>query len=121
MLVVSLIRRTDKAMTLGKINFPEGMELMIPILAIHHDQALWGDDVNEFNPRRFASGAAQAAKHPLAFIPFGVGPRTCIGKNFTMFETMVALAMILQRFSFLFLYGLYCSWLVNCLTVRFLI
>ena len=98
--VVSLIRRTDKAMTLGKINFSQGMELMIPILAIHHDQALWGDDVNEFNPRRFASGAVQAAKHPLAFIPFGVGLRTCIGWNFTMFEAMVALAMILQRFSF---------------------
>lgn len=98
--VVALIRRTNKAMTLGKLNLPQGMELMIPILAIHHDQALWGDDVNEFNPRRFAGGAAQAAKHPMAFIPFGVGPRTCIGHNFTMFEAKVALAMILQRFSF---------------------
>jgi PHYB activation tagged suppressor 1 len=106
-------------MTLGKLNFTQGMELMIPILDIHHDQALLGDNVNELNPRRFASGAAQAAKHPLAFIPLGVGPRTCIGRNFTMFEAMVALAMIFQCFSFL--YGLYCSWLVNCLTVQFLI
>lgn len=98
--IVALIRRTNKPMTLGKLNLPQGMELMIPILAIHHDQALWGDDVNQFNPQRFSKGVAQAAKHPLAFIPFGAGPRTCIGRNFTMLEAKVALTMILQRFSF---------------------
>lgn len=98
--IVALMRKTNKAMTLRKLNLPQGMELMIPILAIHHDQTLWGDDVHEFNPRRFSSGVAQAAKHPLGFIPFGVGPRTCIGQNFTMLEAKMTLAMILQRFSF---------------------
>ena len=87
-------------MTLGKLSLPQGMELMIPILAIHHDQTLWGDDVNEFNPGRFSNGVAQAAKHPMAFIPFGIGPRTCVGRNFTLLEAKVILAMILQRFSF---------------------
>jgi len=98
--VVATLRRTNKDITLGNLNLPQGMELLIPILAIHHDPTLWGDDVNEFNPARFSNGVAQASKHPLAFIPFGAGPRTCIGRNFTLLEARVVLAMILQRFSF---------------------
>lgn len=98
--LVALVRRTKNQVNLGSLNLPQGMEILIPILAIHHDQTLWGDDVNEFNPARFSMGVAGAAKHPQAFIPFGVGPRTCIGRNFSMIETKVVLAMILQRFSF---------------------
>lgn len=98
--IVALVRRTKKEVNLGSLSLPQGMELMIPILAIHHDQTLWGDDVDEFNPGRFSMGVEGAAKHPLAFIPFGVGPRMCIGRNFSVIETKAVLSMILQRFSF---------------------
>jgi len=98
--LVALVRRTKNEVNLGSLHLPRGMEILIPILAIHHDKTLWGDDANEFNPGRFCIGVAGAAKHPLAFIPFGTGPRACIGRNFGVIEAKVVFAMILQRFSF---------------------
>jgi PHYB activation tagged suppressor 1 len=60
----------------------------------------WGNDANEFNPARFSEGGACASKHPMAFIPFRLGVRTCIGQNLAMLQAKLALAIILQRFSF---------------------
>ncbi|KAL6226402.1 hypothetical protein ACLB2K_000364 [Fragaria x ananassa] len=97
---VATIRRSRTDVELGGYKIPRGTELLIPILAVHHDQALWGNDVNEFNPARFADGVARAAKHPVAFIPFGLGNRTCIGQNLALLQAKLALAIMLQRFSF---------------------
>ncbi|CAK9164835.1 unnamed protein product [Ilex paraguariensis] len=97
---VAAIRRTKVDAQLGSLKIPRGTELLIPILAVHHDPGLWGDDVTEFNPARFAYGVAHAAKYPMAFIPFGVGARGCIGQNLAILQAKLAIAMILQRFSF---------------------
>lgn len=97
---VATIRRAKTDVELGGYKIPRGTELLIPILAVHHDLATWGNDVNEFNPARFADGVARAAKHPVAFIPFGLGVRTCIGQNLAVLHAKLALAIILQRFRF---------------------
>lgn len=97
---IATIRRAKTDVDLGGYKIPRGTELLIPILAVHHDIAIWGNDVNEFNPGRFSEGVARAAKHPVAFIPFGLGVRTCIGQNLAVLQTKLALAIILQRFSF---------------------
>ncbi|KAK7292080.1 hypothetical protein RIF29_07755 [Crotalaria pallida] len=97
---IATIRRTKTDVDLGGYKVPRGTELLIPILAVHHDQGIWGNDVNEFNPGRFSEGVARAAKHPVAFIPFGLGVRTCIGQNLAVLQTKLALAIMLQRFSF---------------------
>lgn len=98
---VAVIRRqTYKPMKLGSLSLPAGIQLILPILAIHHDPTFWGNDAKEFNPSRFGQGIAKAAKHPLAFMPFGIGPRICVGQNFALLEAKVVLAMILQKFSF---------------------
>lgn len=97
---VATIRRAKVDVVLGGHKILRGTELLIPIIAVHHDQALWGNDVNEFNPARFSDGAACAAKHPVALIPFGLGVRTCIGQNLAILQAKLTLAMILQRFSF---------------------
>ncbi|XP_047164614.1 cytochrome P450 734A1-like [Vigna umbellata] len=97
---IATIRRAKTDVELGGYKIPRGTELLVPILAVHHDQAIWGNDANEFNPGRFSQGVARAANHPLAFIPFGVGVRTCIGQNLAVLQTKLALAIILQRFSF---------------------
>ncbi|XP_059069195.1 cytochrome P450 CYP72A616-like [Cryptomeria japonica] len=95
-----MLRMAREPMKLGRLSIPAGTQLEIPILAIHHDPALWGDDANDFNPGRFNEGIAKAAKHPMAFMPFGAGPAICVGQNFAALEAKSVLAMILQKFSF---------------------
>ncbi|KAL0415316.1 UNVERIFIED_CONTAM: cytochrome [Sesamum latifolium] len=97
---VAIIRRAKTDMQLGGLHIPRGTELLIPILAVHHDPALWCHDAHEFNPARFAKGVAHAAKHPMAFMPFGLGARRCIGQNLAVLQARLAIAMLLQRFSF---------------------
>ncbi|KAH9302632.1 hypothetical protein KI387_014215 [Taxus chinensis] len=99
--IVALRRQTYKPMKLGRLSIPAGTQLQIPVLEMHHDSNLWGHDVHEFNPERFNQGISRAAKHPMAFMPFSLGPRTCIAQNFALLEAKVVLAMILQRFSFI--------------------
>ncbi|KAH9292879.1 hypothetical protein KI387_041933, partial [Taxus chinensis] len=93
-------RQTYKPMKLGRLSIPAGIQLMLPILAIHHDPTLWGHDAEDFNPGRFCEGISRASRHPMAFMPFGLGPTMCVGQNFFLLEAKVVLAMILQRFSF---------------------
>ncbi|XP_074360469.1 cytochrome P450 734A1-like [Apium graveolens] len=98
--VVATIRRAKVDLELGSYKVPRGTELLIPILAVHHDQAIWGNDANEFNPGRFLDGVARAANHPVAFMPFSIGVRTCIGQNLAILQAKLTLAMILQKFTF---------------------
>ncbi|KAK6787486.1 hypothetical protein RDI58_016011 [Solanum bulbocastanum] len=59
---------------LGTLNLPQGTDLLIPFIGIHHDAELWGDDVNEFNPGRFARGhgvyAFRLRRSPLHWAKF---------------------------------------------------
>ncbi|ERN01818.1 hypothetical protein AMTR_s00089p00051730 [Amborella trichopoda] len=98
--VSHIIRQTSARVKLGGLHFPEGIQLVLPMIMIHHDRELWGDSVEEFRPERFSQGVSKASIYPLAFFPFGWGPRFCIGQNFAFIEAKMALAMILQRFSF---------------------
>ncbi|CAL1414524.1 unnamed protein product [Linum trigynum] len=97
---IATIRRTRADVELGGYKVPRGTELLIPILALHHDQAVWGNDVNEFNPGRFADGVTRASKHPAAFIPFGLGARSCVGQNLAIMQAKLTLAMVIRRFRF---------------------
>ncbi|KAG6492449.1 cytochrome P450 734A6-like [Zingiber officinale] len=97
---VATIRQAKADVELGGYHIPQGTELLIPIMGLHHDAELWGPDVAQFNPERFANGAARAARHPTAFIPFGLGSRMCIGQNLALLEAKITIAVLLQRFSF---------------------
>ena len=82
------------------MSIPAGVDFVLPVLFLHCDPKFWGEDVEEFNPERFSEGVVKASKDDIAFYPFGWGPRICLGQNFAMIEAKMALAMVLQHFSF---------------------
>ncbi|KAK4387173.1 cytochrome [Sesamum angolense] len=94
------VRAPTKTVKLGSMIIPVGVQLTLLIGLLHHDPNLWGNDVKEFKPERFSEGISSAIKTQYSFIPFSSGPRVCLGQNFAMFEAKMALAMILQHFSF---------------------
>ncbi|KAK4853486.1 hypothetical protein QYF36_009913 [Acer negundo] len=94
-------RHTVKKTNIGGMSIPSGVDIWLPTLFFHHDPGYWGEDAGEFKPERFAQGVSKATKDQQnAFYPFGWGPRFCLGQNFAMIEAKMALAMILQTFSF---------------------
>nr|GEW43612.1 cytochrome P450 CYP72A219-like [Tanacetum cinerariifolium] len=95
-----MLRMIHEETKIGNITLPAGSLFMLHMMLLHHDPDIWGDDVNKFNPDRFAEGVSKAGKGLASYFPFGGGPRICIGQNFAMLEAKMALAMILQRFSF---------------------
>jgi len=71
-----------------------GTELMVGISAMHRDPALW-DRPLDFDPDRF-SPANSAGRDRWQYLPFGGGPRSCIGDHFAMLEATLALATIIR-------------------------
>lgn len=84
---------------IGNIFVPKGVCLWTLIPTLHRDPEIWGPDANEFKPERFAGGVSKACKLPQAYIPFGVGPRLCLGKNFAMAQLKVVLSLVVSKFS----------------------
>lgn len=98
--VIYFNRVARKDVKVGSLFLPAGVHVSLPILLIHHNRDIWGDDATEFNPERFSEGIAKATKGQVCFFPFGYGPRVCMGQNFALLEAKMVLSQLLQRFSF---------------------
>lgn len=75
-----------------------GSLIVISPYVLHRHRQLW-DRPDEFNPRRFL-GAARTSIDRFAYLPFGTGPRTCIGSAFALQEATIVLATIATYFTF---------------------
>lgn len=73
-----------------------GDTVMVPIYALHRNELLW-DEPNSFKPERFADRKSVAR---YAYLPFGDGPRICIGASFALQEAVIILATLLSKFKF---------------------
>ncbi len=75
---------------------PAGSAVLIAPWLLHRKPAIW-ENPERFDPQRF-SPERSAARHRFAYIPFGAGPRICIGMAFAMTEAVLILATIAQRY-----------------------
>ncbi|TMW51327.1 hypothetical protein DOY81_003568 [Sarcophaga bullata] len=74
------------------------MPVKIPVLAIHHDPEFYPQP-DEFQPERFAPDIAKQ-RDPVVFLPFGDGPRNCIGERFGRLQSLLGLAYLVKHFRF---------------------
>ncbi len=90
-----MARRTTKAETLGDCVLPPGTTLFLPIYAVHRHKALWTNP-DAFDLNRFLGDQGKQMQRTV-YMPFGAGPRICIGGTFAMMEMVGALAILLRR------------------------
>lgn len=76
---------------------PAGTTVVSFTYGVHHNPGVW-EDPQRFDPERFAM-AREGQRHRLAWVPFGAGQRQCIGRDFSIMEAQIILAMLIQRFS----------------------
>ncbi|MCC7209359.1 MAG: cytochrome P450 [Anaerolineae bacterium] len=75
---------------------PAGRRVLYSIYLTHRDRTYW-PDADRFDPDRFSPEHARQHS-PYQYLPFGGGPRNCIGRAFAQVEAKIVLARILQRF-----------------------
>ncbi|MFZ1772205.1 MAG: cytochrome P450 [Caldilinea sp.] len=96
-------RHATEDMTVCGYHVPEGTRVMYSIYLSHRDKEYW-EDPDAFCPARFGRGAEEKTP-PFTYLPFGGGPRNCIGAAFAQVEARTVLARLLQRFDLELLNG----------------
>ena len=89
-----LTRVVKRDASIGELCLKGGTLVVIPIYAVRRHEQLWRDP-NSFQPERFDP---EAERHypRCQFMPFGAGPRFCIGSSFAMIEAVAILATLLK-------------------------
>lgn len=93
---VLLTRRCTRPISLGTWQFPARTLFMVPLILMHHDPRRFPEPM-AYRPERFAGGGGAVPRG--VFMPFGDGPRICLGQHLALSEMTVIAAMLLQRFT----------------------
>lgn len=92
-----VIRGLEKDSWIGPYFVPKHVGIQIPVWQIHHDADIW-DEPYVFDPSRFDNNAKKVYSNNMQWIPFGNGPRNCLGSRFAMLNMKFVLCSILRRF-----------------------
>jgi cytochrome P450 len=93
--VYSMARKAHEDTEIGGYRVPAGSEVILWIYLTHRDPRFYPEP-DAFRPERFAP-VEEASRPKLAYLPFGAGPRACIGKVFAMLEARLLLATVARR------------------------
>ncbi len=110
--IVGITRSAPAGSRLGADTLERRTMLIVSPYVIHRHRLLWPDP-DIFDPNRFLNGAVNR----YAYLPFGIGARMCIGASFAMQEIVLAVAMLLKRFSISLAAG-QSVWPVHRITLR---
>uniref|UniRef100_A0A3Q3JXU8 unspecific monooxygenase n=2 Tax=Monopterus albus TaxID=43700 RepID=A0A3Q3JXU8_MONAL len=97
--IIFRVERVAKAtVEIDGLVIPKGMVITVPTWTLHRDPNLWPEP-EEFRPERFSKENKETID-PYTYMPFGAGPRNCIGMRFALVLIKLAIVEILQRYSF---------------------
>uniref|UniRef100_UPI0035900510 cytochrome P450 3A24-like isoform X1 n=1 Tax=Myxine glutinosa TaxID=7769 RepID=UPI0035900510 len=96
-IAIRLERVCKDSTELGGLHVPRGMVIGVPLFALHRDPSIWPEP-EEFRPERFTKEAKEG-RNPYAYLPFGAGPRNCIGMRFALVHMKMGLVALLQEFN----------------------
>ncbi|NWH58595.1 CP3AO protein, partial [Geococcyx californianus] len=91
-------RTCKKDVEINGVTIPKGTIVMIPPYTLHRNPEFWPNP-EEFRPERFRKENKEAID-PYTYLPFGAGPRNCIGMRFALLTLKVAITVLLQCFTF---------------------
>jgi cytochrome P450 len=80
------------------IKIPAGTTVIPYIYGAHHNATVWKNP-ETFDPSRFDAASAEKT-HPFAYIPFGGGPRVCIGQNMAKMQLLLVMSAIIRKYDF---------------------
>jgi cytochrome P450 len=96
--VPAITRQPLTPLVLGGEPLTPATQVTITIYPLHRNRRLWNDP-DTFDPDRFTAAQIKARLR-YAYLPFGAGPRVCIGASFAMIEATVSLAVLVRAFRF---------------------
>jgi cytochrome P450 len=82
----------------GDLDIPRGSTVVVFVYGVHHSARHW-ENPERFDPERFTS-QNQKLHTPGAWLPFGAGPRGCIGGNYAMLQIFMILSTLLRKYEF---------------------
>lgn len=82
---------------IGDVTIPQGVSVTVPVWHIHHHPKFWHQP-EQFDPDRFLP-ERKKDHHPMAYLPFGAGPRNCLGMRFARLEIKLVIACMLKDYS----------------------
>ncbi|EDV24424.1 uncharacterized protein TRIADDRAFT_63933 [Trichoplax adhaerens] len=88
-------REVKKEVTIEGVRIPNDSIVGIPIYTIHHNPQFWPDP-EQFIPERFTP-EEKAKRNPCCYLPFGDGPRNCVGMRLALLEVKLALVSLMQN------------------------
>lgn len=91
----TLPRVTTEPLSTGERTIPEETHVHLSVIRVHRDER-WYDDPLEFRPERWTK---DNDRPPYAYVPFGAGPRSCLGRHFALTEAKIVLATLLRDFN----------------------
>jgi cytochrome P450 len=92
-----MTRRLTREVTVGGVRLPARTLVRVTPWLLHRDRRSW-PQAEAFRPERFLPGAPDDIPRG-AYIPFGLGPRVCLGQHFAVLEMSLIAALVLQRFT----------------------
>lgn len=82
----------------GNVHIPKGSTVVVFVYGAHHSPQYW-EQPESFDPERFTK-ANEKLQTPFAHLPFGAGPRGCIGGNYALLQMLMILSVLLRKYDF---------------------